>query len=170
MDKERKREIEKLLSQFSILIKNLSMNVENVELELFDEALTHSSYAKECRDKNLKCTDNERLEFLGDRVLSLFLAEKLYRDTNLNEEQMTKALQILSNKNLAWLGRKIPCFEKSIHLGGSESKKEIVEDSIVANALEAFIGAVYLTFGVSTTRKFVTNLFKEEIERYLAWE
>jgi ribonuclease-3 len=166
MDEDRKKEIRNLLSQFSFLKEGMNKD-RKVELELFDEAFTHSSYAKECRDKKIECKDNERLEFLGDKVLSLFLAELLYKNPDLDEEAMTKALQLLSNKTLASLGRKIPGFEKSIRLGRSESKKEKVEDSIVAGALEAFAGAVYVTFGIASTRKFVRNLFKEEMGMYL---
>ncbi|MEM2899483.1 MAG: ribonuclease III domain-containing protein [Thermoplasmata archaeon] len=165
MDEDREKEIKNLLSQFSFLNEDRNRD-RKVEFELFDEALTHSSYAKECRDKKIECKDNERLEFLGDKVLSLFLAEMLYKNPDLDEEAMTKALQILSNKTLASVGRKISGFEKSIRLGGSESKKEKVEDSIVAGAVEAFAGAVYVTFGIERTRKFVRSLFKEEMGKY----
>jgi ribonuclease III len=115
---------------------------------LLRQALTHSSYAHE---KNLKeLMDNERLEFLGDAVLQIWVSNRLFRlDPPLHEGKMTTTrAQLVCEKSLASYARSLglPQFLK---LGiGEEKSGGRDRDSIIANSFEALLGAVYYDAGM----------------------
>ncbi len=155
MDETRERALEALISFFGL--------PKAEDVHIFDVALIHDSYAKEARDRGIECMDNERLEFLGDRVLSLFLAEMLYKDTDLPEGKMNDRMAIISDRSLARIARGINGFPALVLVG--KSVKEM-EDAILAGALEAFTGAVFLTYGCTNARAFVGRLLSGEVLQF----
>ena len=121
----------------------------------YDEALTHSSMLD--GDKTgLK--SNERLEFLGDVVLDLTMANYLYRSFPTEQEgELTKRKsRIVNRKNLNLLGKNMGLH----HLIQAKMRREDIHDSMVGNALEALIGAIYLDHGFQRTQRAVLLMLK----------
>ena len=132
------------------LMKNIKYTFNNISN--LNEALTHSSY-----DKNAKIQNYERLEFLGDRVLGLIIASKLYMENiNSSEGDLAKKLSYLVCKSTL---KKVA---DQIELGKyiKYSNKIDSLDSIKANALEALIGAIYLDSNLKKTSKVILYLWK----------
>lgn len=109
---------------------------------LYKQALTHSTYAKERRDQGYSCADNERLEFLGDRVLNCAIADYLYRQySKASEGDLSAKMQFTQNANFAHIVKKqTPDIEPLLRLGKGQS----LTDAILADTFEAIIGAIYL--------------------------
>jgi ribonuclease-3 len=121
----------------------------------YDEALTHSSMLD--GDKTgLK--SNERLEFLGDVVLDMTMANYLYRTfPEAQEGELTKRKsRIVNRKNLNLLGKNMGLH----HLIQAKMCREDIHDSMVGNALEALIGAIYLDHGFKKTQRAVLLMLK----------
>ena len=112
--------------------------------ELIEQALTHSSYANEHGSK----ADNERLEFMGDAVLQLWSSAQIY-PLNLSEGQMTRLRsQLVCEPALANYSRQLG-LNQYIRLGkGEEHSGGREKDAIIADALEAFLGALFLDQGM----------------------
>lgn len=131
--------------------QNLRFN----DLELLDLAFHHRSFSNESRDYK-KC-NNERLEFLGDSVLGLVTAAFLYEDIDSSAEgdlAKTKAA-VVSEKALAPLGLKFG-IDKMLILGrGEEMTGGRTKPAILADAMEAVIGAYYLDSGYEAAEKYV---------------
>ena len=165
MDEKRRAKIQELLSNpiFNIV------NVKEGALNRYDQALTHSSYAKEMKDRGIECDDYERLEFFGNFVLNFVVSEYIFKFKKFKDDSegcMTKRMEIVSNEILAEIikEKKIG-IEKHIQLG----KGQDLEDSIVADAFEALIGAIYLEYGnqdLSKVREIVLSLLSDEIEHF----
>lgn len=129
---------------------------------LLDLALTHRSVSAE----NLDRSDNERMEFLGDAVLQLVVTDRLYADyPELPEGQMAKVrAAVVSGSSLAEAARAIDLGDY-VKLSPSEERSGgRTKDSILADALEAVIGAVYLDSGFSAAEKLVLSLLRSRIE------
>ncbi len=130
--------------------------------ELLTLALTHRSYAYE----NGGLPTNERLEFLGDAVLGVIVTEYLYREhPDLPEGQLAKLRASVVNMH-ALAGVAAGLGESGlgpfVHLGrGEELTGGYAKASILADATEALIGAVYLQHGLETARELVVRLFAE---------
>ncbi len=132
---------------------------------LLEQALVHSSYINE--NPALATTSNERLEFLGDAILGLIIAEKLYRDfPGLNEGEMTRLRSSLVCRD------SLSAIASTIGLGGylylgkgEETSGGRTKLTNLAAATEAVIAAVYLDRGLATTRRFVLRLFDTELKR-----
>lgn len=128
--------------------------------DLLTLALTHRSYAYE----NGGLPTNERLEFLGDSVLSIVVTERLYRDhPDLPEGQLAKLRASVVNMH-ALAGVAVGLGENGLgtylYLGrGEELTGGRTKTSILADATEALIGAVYLQHGLATARGLVNRLF-----------
>ncbi|HEV8558874.1 MAG TPA: ribonuclease III [Actinophytocola sp.] len=128
--------------------------------ELFTLALTHRSYAYE----NGGLPPNERLEFLGDAVLGLVVTDHLYRThPDLAEGQLAKLRASVVNMHaLAGVARGLGDGGLGAHLllgKGEELTGGRDKASILADGMEAVIGAVYLQHGIDTARKLVHRLF-----------
>ena len=121
-------------------------------ISLLTLAMTHRSFSKD---------NNERLEFLGDALLSLFVSEHLYnRFDNLDEGKLTQfKAKIVSRENLTNIAESIE-LSKFIKAGKGE---KLVDNSIVGNTLEALIGAVYLDSSLSRVNQVLNNLLKENL-------
>jgi ribonuclease III len=136
------------------LLGELGMSVDP---ELLDRALTHRSYAYEQGG----LPTNERLEFLGDSVLGLVVTEHLFVTyPDLSEGQLAKLrAAVVNSRALADIARELD-LGAVIHLGrGEESTGGRDKSSILADTMEAVIGAVFLQHGVDAARAFVHHLF-----------
>ena len=139
-----------------------STNLEKkLKLKLTDsniliKSLTHKSYDS----KN----NNEKIEFLGDRVLGLIIAKKLLEIYPEEKEGILdkKFASLVNKKKCLEIAKKIE-LEKYILIFNPKNKKIVIEDKIVADCLEALIGAIYLDKGLNFTEKFVLNLWSEHI-------
>ena len=129
--------------------------------KLLKTALTHSSYANEARTES-----NERLEFLGDSVLSIIVSEYLFkRLKNVAEGTLSKyRASLVCEQSLYEISKQINLSEL-IYLGrGEEMTGGRKRHSIVSDAFEAVIAAIYLDGGMETARKWVINLMRDSIE------
>ncbi|MDK2563208.1 ribonuclease III [Romboutsia sedimentorum] len=125
------------------------------------EALTHSSYSNENKDYNF----NERLEFLGDSVLSIVVSEYLFKkETNLPEGELTKLrANIVCEESLSDAANEINLGEHMLLGKGEEATGGRKRISIIADAFEAVIAAIYLDGGIESARKFVLNYMEDII-------
>ncbi|MDB4157678.1 ribonuclease III [Candidatus Pelagibacter sp.] len=143
-------------------MKISSKNLEKkLKLKLTDPniltiSLTHKSYDS--------INNNEKIEFLGDRVLGLIIAKKLLEIYPEEKEGILdkKFASLVNKKKCLEIGKKIE-LEKYILISNPKNKKITIEDKIVADCLEALIGAIYLDKGLNFTEKFVLNLWSEHI-------
>lgn len=129
---------------------------------LLCNALTHSSFANEVRNGN---TSNERLEFLGDSVLSVIVSDYLYKEfSSLPEGELTKLrASLVCEKSLCGFSRELE-LGKFLRLGKGEDKGGGRErDSILADAFEAVLAAMYLDGGMEVARKHVMNFVLREL-------
>ena len=129
--------------------------------ELLREALTHSSFANENKIKK----NNERLELLGDAVLSLTITDlllKLY--PNDREGEISQKRDQLVNENRLYDIAKNFEIEKVIYFGkGEELSGGREKKRLVASAFEAIIGAIYMDSNLETTKEVIETLFKNEL-------
>lgn len=127
-----------------------------LERALVVRALTHRSFAYE----NGNLPTNERLEFLGDSVLGLVVTDALYtRHPDLPEGQLAKLRAAVVNmRALADIGRRLGIGEFLLLGRGEETSGGRDKSSILADTLEALIGAVYLEHGIDVARAFVHRL------------
>ena len=124
------------------------------ETSLLEKALTHKSL-----DNNI---NNEKLEFLGDRVLGLVISEKLLdKFPEEKEGIIDKKFANLVNKKTCLLIAKKINLKKFILLGSSHKKLERTADKISSDCLEAIVGAIYLDGGLKSAEKFILNLWDE---------
>jgi ribonuclease-3 len=132
--------------------------------EIAIAALTHKSYCNEHRDQSL--TDNERLEFLGDAVVDLAISHRLMeRFPTANEGELSKLRALIVNEDgLARIARKVGLGEL-LQLGrGEDLTGGREKSSVLADALEAVIGAVYLSGGMPRVMELVDRFFGEALE------
>jgi ribonuclease-3 len=130
-------------------------------LDRYNAALTHRSFVRENgEESDADETDYERLEFLGDRVLNLIVAEHLFRDGRETEGTMTSRMEAVKNQHL---GAIVPAlgigFEDLVRVG----RNQVKNSRILAGAFEAFVGALYLDAGMMKTKTVVWDLIGEEI-------
>ncbi len=124
------------------------------KISLLETALTHKSF-----DNN---TNNEKLEFLGDRVLGLVISEKLLNKfPNEKEGIIDKKFANLVNKKTCLLVARKINLKKFILLGSSHKKLERSADKITSDCLEAIVGAIYLDGGLKAVEKFILNFWEE---------
>jgi ribonuclease-3 len=135
--------------------------------ELLIEALTHRSFYHENPDKADAC--NERLEFLGDSVLGFVIVEYLFSlDSKLTESVMAKTKSYLVKESvLSEIAGSIS-LGKYLRLGkGEEATGGRTKGSLLADAVEAVLGAVYLDGGYKKAKELILRLFKEKIDTIL---
>lgn len=147
---------------FSKLESDIGYEFKNKELLI--NALTHTSYANEHKHKGMK--DNERLEFLGDAVLELVTSDYLFTNMpDMPEGNMTKLrASLVCEPTLAIDAREIQ-LEEYIYLGkGEEETGGRSRDSIISDAFEALIGAIYLDGGFEYARNFIVKFALDDIE------
>lgn len=143
------------------LEENLQYSFRNEKLLV--NALTHSSYANEARDG---IPSNERLEFLGDSVLSIVVSEYIYKKfRNLPEGELTKLrASLVCEKSLCQFSRELE-IGKYLRLGKGEEKGGGRErDSILADAFEAVLAAIYIDGGFEVAKKHVMRFITDELK------
>lgn len=147
-------------------IKNIGYEFNNVSL--LEEALTHSSAANERAGQGL--TSNERLEFLGDAVLNLAISNELFdRMGGLGEGQLSKIRAfIVCEKSLAECGRKLGIDRVILLSRGEEISGGRNRPSIIADAVEALIGSVYIDGGFERAASFVISVLKATIDKAIS--
>lgn len=132
--------------------------------KLLKQALTHSSYANEKKLGKLGC--NERLEFLGDAVLELVSSDVLYaKFPQIPEGELTKKrASLVCEPSLAYCARQFD-LPKYLLLGrGEDMTGGRMRDSIVSDATEALLGAIYLDGGFEKAREFVLKFILNDME------
>lgn len=142
------------------LQKNLNYKFHNVDF--LKNALTHSSYANEVRNGTVS---NERLEFLGDSVLSVIVSDYIYNNfPNMPEGELTRLrASLVCEKSLC-------CFSRELNIGkflllgkGEEKGGGRERDSILADAFEAVLAAIYLDGGMEAAKKHVMRFILPEL-------
>ena len=137
------------------------IKIKPKDKELYKTAFSHSSYVNEHNVKN----DYERLEFLGDAVLDLVVADYLYTNHKETEGEMTKvrANYVCENANYAYATNLE--LQKYILVGHGEAKDgEPVKKAIVADIFEALMGAIYLDQGYATVRNVILKIVVPYLE------
>ena len=127
---------------------------------LLEEALTHASARKSSK------VNNERLEFLGDRVLGLVIAEELLRkNPNSTEgEVATYYNSLVKKETCAFIAKEIG-LENLLTLGKSVKRtNDRQKDKILGNAIEALIGAIFLDAGFDTSKQLVLKVWRKRID------
>ena len=126
--------------------------------KIFIRSLTHKSYDS--------ANNNEKLEFLGDRVLGLVISKKLLEIyPNEKEGVLDKKLASLVNKKKCLEVAKSISLEKFILTGNSKKKKVKIEDKIISDCCEALIGAIYLDQGFNVVEKFILKIWKNHLKK-----
>ena len=145
----------------SILEKKLKLKFSDPKILI--KSLTHKSYDS--------LNNNEKIEFLGDRVLGLVIAKKLleiYPDER--EGILDKKFASLVNKRKCLeIAKKIE-LQKYILVFNPKNKKIVIEDKVIADCLEALIGSIYLDKGINFVEKFILNLWNEHINASVVTE
>ena len=141
------------------------MNLENLEKQIkinfkdkkiLSLAFTHKSF----NSKN----NNEKLEFLGDRILGFVIAKKLLEIfPNDKEGSLDKKLASLVNKNMCLEVSKKLNLDKLIKTGSSKSNNYKIEDKIVSDACEALIGAIFLDHGFKSAENFIYKFWEQSL-------
>jgi ribonuclease-3 len=157
MDPKRK----KLIVEFSE-----KLGVDDIDLGLINQALTHKSYTNEIRySRNVNTVDmeyNQRLEFLGDAVLGMVVARALYRYyPEANEGELTKKKSMaVCEPTLCEIG-KLMNIGEYLRMGKGELQTGgNAKTSNIADALEALLGAIYITSGLESVEKFILRVWK----------
>ena len=135
---------------------------------LLEQALVHSSYINE--NPGFALAANERLEFLGDAVLGLVVAEKLYQDfPHFSEGELTKLRATLVRRDtLARIAATINLGDY-LYLGrGEEASGGRHKPTNLAAALEAVIAAIFLDQGATTASDFIQRLFTRELQKVVS--
>jgi ribonuclease-3 len=137
------------------LQKKIKVNFKNKSLLI--KSLTHKSFDKE--------NNNEKIEFLGDRVLGLVMAKKLLEIyPNEKEGILDKKFAALVNKKTCLhIAQKIE-LHKYILTFNFKDKKKIIEDKVLADSCEALIGSIYLDKGFTIVEKFILDLWSDHIK------
>ena len=138
------------------LEKKLKLNFKNKNLLI--KSLTHKSYDKQ--------NNNEKLEFLGDRVLGLVMAKRLL-EIYPNEKEGTldkKFASLVNKKTCLEIANKID-LQKYILTYNVKTNKNNIEDKVLADSCEALIGSIYLDKGFQSTEKVILNLWSENIKK-----
>lgn len=132
--------------------------------QLLVQSLTHSSYANERRWSKLRC--NERLEFLGDAVLEVVSSDFLYHKyTELPEGDLTKIrASIVCEPTLAFCAGELALGEYLLLGKGEDATGGRGRNSIVSDAMEALIGAIYLDGGFANAKEFIHRFILNDIE------
>ncbi len=133
------------------------LNIKFKDKKLLIKSLTHKSFDK--------INNNEKIEFLGDRVLGLTIAKKLLEIYPNEKEGILdkKFASLVNKKTCLQIGKNI-FLEKYILTFNPKNKKVKIEDKVIADCCEALIGAIYLDKGFLVTENFILTLWKENIK------
>ena len=133
--------------------------IKNIDKELLDTALTHSSYSNEHKEAQ----NYERLEFLGDAILEFIISEYFYTKTDFKEGEMTKKrASFVCEQALSFYAKEmgIPKYIKVGH--GQEGN---INDTIIADVFESVLGVVYLSLGIDKAKEYIYQIVIPYIEK-----
>ena len=157
---------------YSPSLKSVSMLEEEIgyifkNKEYIKTALTHSSFSNENKHKDKKVIDNERLEFLGDSVLSIVTSEYLYSlNSEYSEGDLTKTrAAVVCENSLYEIACKISLGDYILLGRGEVLTHGRGRKSIIADAFEALLAALYLDGGMKTVKKFLLPYIIEATEQ-----
>ena len=141
--------------ELSTLEKKIKINFKNKNLLI--KSLTHKSYDKE--------NNNEKLEFLGDRVLGLIIAKKLLEIYPDEKEGILdkKFASLVNKKTCLEIAKKLELNNYILRLNLG-NKKTLIEDKVLSDSCEALIGAIYLDKGFQTVEKIILSLWSDKIK------
>ncbi len=141
--------------EYQSLEKKLKINFKNKSLLI--QSLTHKSFSK---DKN-----NEKIEFLGDRVLGLVIAKKLLEIYPYEKEGILdkKFAGLVNKKTCLEIAKKLE-LQKYILTFNLEKQKNSIEDKVLSDSCESLLGAIYLDKGFITVEKIILNLWSKQIK------
>jgi len=157
----------------------MTENLENLEKKigikfknknLLKEALIHRSYLNE--HPEAKLPHNERLEFLGDAVLELIVTEYLYRNYNHPEGELTSwRASLVNTESLSEIAKKLNLYEflylsRGERLTSTQKAKKV----ILADALEAIIGAIYLDQGMTIVKNFIKKFILIKLKKIIKYK
>lgn len=134
--------------------------------KLLQQAFIHRSYLNESKEP---IESNERLEFLGDSILSFVVSDHLYKTyPDFDEGILTNLRSLVVNtKSLAKTAKKLKFGDHLLLSKGEEDSKGRENDSILANTVEAVIGAMFMDQGIESVRTFLFAVLIPEIEVYV---
>lgn len=153
------------MEKFQKLEKKIGIKFKNKEL--LEKAFIHKSYINEHRGGHLE--DNERLEFLGDAVLELIATNHLFHKyPDQNEGQMTAFRSALvKGKHLAEVSNELGLGEYLMLSHGEEKSGGREKRYILANIVEALIGAIYLDHGYKKAEKFIEKFILRKLDEII---
>jgi ribonuclease III len=142
------------------------LNLSFDSLDILQEALTHRSFINENRTLEPNRKHNERLEFLGDAVLELAVTKYLFRKfSEYNEGQLTSFRSALvRTESLAEEARRLSVGKYIFMSNGEEATGGRDREYILANTMEALIGAIYLQFSFETAEEFINTNISHKID------
>jgi len=142
------------------------LELDFTDKELLKKSLTHSSYTNEMKSRGVICECNERLEFLGDSILQIISSELLYAYfDSLHEGDLSRIrAQIVCEKALNKYATELGLGEFLLLGHGEELNNGRKRPSILADAFEALIAAIYLEAGLEKTRDFLLPFLESEIK------
>ena len=145
-----------MVEKIKDLEKIIKYSFKNISL--LSQSLTHKSF------NNIN--NNEKLEFLGDRVLGLVISQKLLEKfPDEKEGIIDKKFANLVNKKTCLLIAKKLNLKKFLFLGSSHKNLERSEDKIVGDCLEAIVGAIFLDGGLKPAQKFILNFWESFLDK-----
>ena len=142
-------------SNYHNLEKKLKINFRNKRLLI--RSLTHKSYDKK--------DNNEKIEFLGDRVLGLIIAKKLLEIYPYEKEGILdkKFASLVNKKTCLQIAKKID-LQKYVLTFDSMNSNKVIEDKVLADSCEALIGSIYLDKGFNVVEKVILDLWSDHIK------
>lgn len=152
------------MSEQNLMELQIKLNYRFNDPDLLKKSLTHSSYANE--NPELGMQSNERLEFLGDSLLGMTVALLIYeKKPELSEGQMTKLRsELVCEKSLAGLAQKLDIGLYLLLGRGEENTGGRSRPSILSDAFESVLAAMYIDGGYLAIEQFVSGIFKPLIE------
>lgn len=145
------------------LKENFEFSIDDHD-EIFIRSMTHRSFANE-RELDY---DNERLEFLGDAVIDLIVCEYLFMEygDRLEGELSEIKSAVVNTASLTRIARKLD-LGNYLRLSKGEERVQRGRDKVIADTLEAFVGAIFVSWNLDRTKDFILPYFEDEIERFL---
>lgn len=133
---------------------------------LYEQAFTHRSYLNEVKEK---ISSNERLEFLGDSILSFVVSEHLYRTYGEFDEGILTNLRslVVNTKSLGQIARELNMGEMLLLSKGEEDSQGRENESLLANTFEAYIGSLFLDQGIEKVKEFLQDVLIPNIHVYV---
>ena len=125
---------------------------------LFDQAFTHRSYLNETKEK---LSSNERLEFLGDSIISFVVSDYLYKTYSFFDEGVLTNIRslLVNTKSLAQIAKSLD-FGKYLKLSrGEEESKGRQNQSLLADSFESYVGALFIDQGIEVVSEFLKEIF-----------